>query len=49
MVWYRGLPIRAMPATEPIESSELPTPAVSVTSSHCPTDIAGIATRPRRQ
>ena len=34
-------PIRATPAAEPMDSSDPPTPAVSVTSSHWPCDISG--------
>jgi len=37
----RACPINATPAALPMDNSEPPTPAVSVTKSHCPTSIAG--------
>ena len=37
----RACPISATPAALPIESSDPPTPAVSVTSNHCPLSIGG--------
>ena len=39
----RACPMSATPAALPTDSSEPPTPAVSVTSSHCPRSMAGLA------
>jgi hypothetical protein len=37
----RACPMSATPAAEPIDNSDPPTPAVSVTNNHCPRDISG--------